>query len=189
MRRMPHESFHRGPAIAACGYMGSQTMNACFGMRCVAAMALVTLAVLGGAVTKAGAQEVTLEVWSHEADEPAKVAFRALAARHRDKRRPGTKVKITWYEKNPLGAALKTALPAGKGPDIFYVEPDQVEYITAGYVVPLDDLVNWNNIEPWARKVWIRDGKTYGVPQEAYTVELYYNKDMLKQLGVALPAS
>jgi multiple sugar transport system substrate-binding protein len=164
-------------------------MYACFGKRCVAAMALVTLAVLGGAVTRAGAQDVTLEVWSHEADEPAKVAFRELAARNLEKSRPGTKVKITWYEKNPLSAALKTALPAGQGPDVFYVEPDQVEYITAGYVVPLDDSVNWNNIEPWARKAWIRDGKTYGIPQEAYTVELYYNKDMLKKLDVTLPAS
>ena len=49
--------------------------------------------------------------------------------------------------------------------------------------------VNWNNIEPWARKVWTHNGKTYGIPQEAYTVELYYNKDMLKKLGVALPAN
>jgi multiple sugar transport system substrate-binding protein len=69
------------------------------------------------------------------------------------------------------------------------VEPDQTEYITANYIVPLDDLVNWNNIEPWARKIWTHNGKTYGIPQEAYTVELYYNKDMLKQLGVALPAN
>jgi multiple sugar transport system substrate-binding protein len=164
-------------------------MHACFGKRFSAAMALVALAALGGAVTKANAQDVTLEVWSHEADEPAKVAFRELAARTLEKIRPGTKVKITWYEKNPLSAALKTALPAGKGPDVFYVEPDQVEYVTANYIVPLDDLVNWNNIEPWARKVWIHDGKTYGIPQEAYTVELYYNKDALKKLGVTLPAN
>src|SRR5204863_519403 len=112
---------------------------------------------------------------------------RELAARNLEKAHPGAKVKITWYEKNPLFAALKTALPAGKGPDVFYLEPDQIEYITAGYVVSLDDLVNWNNIEPWARKVWTHNGKTWGVPHEAYTVELYYNKDMLKQLGVTLP--
>jgi len=164
-------------------------MHMSLSMRSVAAAGLVALAVLFGASPKAGAQGVTLEVWSHEADEPAKVAFRELAAKNFEKSHPGTKVKITWYEKNPLGAALKTALPAGKGPDVFYVEPDQTEYITAGYVVPLDDLVNWNNIEPWARKVWTHNGKTYGVPQEAYTVELYYNKDMLKQLGVTLPPS
>ncbi|MBI3707022.1 MAG: extracellular solute-binding protein [Proteobacteria bacterium] len=158
-------------------------------MRSVAAVGLVTAAILGGVATKASAQNVTLEVWSHEADEPAKVAFRELAAKNLEKSRPGAKVKITWYEKNPLFAALKTALPAGKGPDVFYLEPDQVEYITASYVIPLDDLVNWNNIEPWARKVWTHNGKTYGIPQEAYTNELYYDKDALKKLGIALPAN
>ena len=28
------------------------------------------------------------------------------------------------------------------------------------------------------------DGKTWGLPQEAYTDELYYNRDTLKKLGV-----
>src|SRR5258706_16152097 len=146
-------------------------------------------ALLLGSTMASKAEDTTLEVWTHEADEAAKVAFRELAARNLEKANPGVKVKITWYEKNPLIAALKTALPAGKGPDVFYLEPDQTEYITAGYVIPLDDLVNWNNIEPWARKVWTHNSKTYGIPQEAYTVELYYNKDMLKKLGVDLPAS
>ncbi len=115
-------------------------MHACFAMRCAAAAGLVTFAFLFGAVPKASAQDVTLEVWSHEADEPAKVAFRELAARNLEKSHPGVKVKITWYEKNPLFAALKTALPAGKGPDVFYLEPDQVEYITAGMDARRKDL-------------------------------------------------
>jgi multiple sugar transport system substrate-binding protein len=177
---------HKQPAAGmAPRNGGGQTMHARFAPHHVATIALFSFAVLLAAAARA--EDVTLEVWTHEADEPAKVAFRELAARNLEKSHPGVKVKITWYEKNPLFAALKTALPAGKGPDVFYLEPDQTEYITAGYVVPLDDLVNWNNIEPWARKVWQRDGKTWGVPQEAYTVELYYNKDMLKQLGVTLP--
>jgi ABC-type glycerol-3-phosphate transport system substrate-binding protein len=89
-------------------------MHASLSMRGVAAAGLVTLAILFGA-PRASAQDVTLEVWSHEADEPAKVAFRELAVKNFEKSHPGTKVKITWYEKNPLGAALKTALPAGEG--------------------------------------------------------------------------
>ena len=104
-----------------------------FRMRFMAAIGFFAFAVLIRAGATARAQDVTLEVWSHEADEPAKVAFRELAAKNLEKLHPGAKVKITWYEKNPLFAALKTALPAGKGPDVFYLEPDQVEYITAGY--------------------------------------------------------
>jgi multiple sugar transport system substrate-binding protein len=159
----------------------------CSGWIISAALAVATL--LGGAPTRVHAEDVTLNVWSHEADEDAKVALREQAARDLEKAHPGVKVKITWYEKNPLLAALKTALPAGQGPDVFYVEPDWTEYVTAGYLEPLDDLVNWKTIQPWARQVWIHDGKTYAVPQEAYTNELYYNKDLLKKLGVELPAN
>src|SRR2546425_12204284 len=117
-------------------------MHACFAMRSLAAVSMVTFAVLLGAVTKASAQDVTLEVWSHEADEPAKVAFRELAARNLEKSHPGAKVKITWYEKNPLFAALKTALPAGNGPGVFYPRPDQEEDLSAAYSAPLDALVD-----------------------------------------------
>jgi multiple sugar transport system substrate-binding protein len=35
----------------------------------------------------------------------------------------------------------------------------------------------------------VHDGKTYAVPQEAYTNEIYYNKELLKKLGVELPAN
>ena len=140
--------------------------------RCVLTAALTLAATWSAAPAPARAENVTLNVWSHEADEPAKVAFRELAARNVEAAHPGAHVKITWYEKNPLLAALKTALPAGQGPDVLYVEPDWTEYVDAGYLEPLDDLVNWNNIEPWARQVWVHNGKTYGVPQEAYTNEI-----------------
>ncbi|HUL09089.1 MAG TPA: extracellular solute-binding protein [Candidatus Acidoferrum sp.] len=151
------------------------------------AAAAVALALGVGAAARA--DDVTLTVWSHEADEPAKVALREKAARNLEASHPGVHVKITWYEKDGLSAALKTALPAGQGPDVFYLEPDQTDYITAGYIVPLDKLVNWNNIYDWAKQVWTHDGKVWGMPQEAYTVELYYNKDTLAKLGVALPAN
>jgi len=162
-------------------------MTKILGKRSVAAAAWAVAAAIGCLAPNARAEDVTLTVWSHEADEDAKVAFRELAARNLEKSHPGVHVKITWYEKNPMLAALKTALPAGEGPDVFYVEPDWTEYITAGYLAPLDDLVDWSNIQDWARKVWVHDGKTYGLPQEAYTNELYYNKDMLRKLGYELP--
>lgn len=141
-----------------------------------------------GAIAPAAAETV-ITMWSHEASEPAKVAWREAAARNYEKKNPGVKVKITWYEKEPLFAALKAALRAGQAPDIFYMEPDQREYVENGFLLPLDDLVKWENIYEWARAVWTYGGKTYGLPQEVYTVELYYNKDLMKKLGVTLPAN
>src|SRR5437667_9252316 len=52
-------------------------MHASLFMRGATAAGLVTLSLLFAvAAPNARAQDVTLEVWSHEADEPAKVAFR-----------------------------------------------------------------------------------------------------------------
>jgi multiple sugar transport system substrate-binding protein len=152
----------------------------------IAAAALAFLVTTGAG---ARAEDITLTVWSHEADEPAKVALREQAARNLEASHPGVHVKITWYEKEGLNTALRTALPAGQGPDVFYLEPDQVEYISNGYIIPLDSLINWNNIYDWARQVWTHDGKTYALPEEAYTNELYYNRQLLAKLGAKLPDS
>lgn len=149
----------------------------------------VILGVLGGGfIQKLHAEDVTITVWSHEADEPAKVAFRDKVARDLEQRHPGLHIKITWFEKNGLYTALRTALPAGRGPDVFYLEPDQLsQYVSAGYLMPLDDLVDWNQIYPWAREVWQENGKTWGIPQEVNFNVIYYNKDWAKKLGVTLP--
>ena len=146
-------------------------MTTGFTRACLVA-ALAAAATVSGGGRGADAEDVTITVWSHEADEPAKVAFRETAAKNLEKAHPGLQVKITWYEKVALYAALKTALPAGQGPDVFYLEPDQTEYITNGYIIPLDNLVDWSDIHDWARAVWTHDGKTWALPQEAYTNEI-----------------
>ena len=135
------------------------------------------------------AEDITLAYWSHEADQTAKVALREQVARDFEKSHPGVHIKITWYEMDGLKAALKTALPAGRGPDIFYTEPGWDDYFRNDFVIALDDLITWNNIYDWARKPLTVDGHTWAVPQEAYTNELYYNKDILKKLGFTLPAN
>ena len=155
--------------------------------RWLAHLTVVTLMWLGGAVWARA--ETTITLWSHEADEAAKVAWAETAARNFEKKNPEVKVKFTWYQKEPLYAALKAALRAGQAPDIFYTEPDQTEYIDNGFLLPLNELVNWDNVEPWAREVWTHGGKVYGLPKGAYTVELYYNKDLMEKLGVTLPAN
>ena len=133
--------------------------------------------------------ETTITLWSHWADHETKVGFVEEAARRFEAKNPDVKVEITWYQKNPLYAALRTALQAGQGPDVFYTEPNQTEYIDNGFLLALDDHVDWNNVEDWAREVWTFGGKTYALPLEAFTVELYYDKSKMQALGVELPAS
>ncbi|MBJ3774222.1 ABC transporter substrate-binding protein [Acuticoccus mangrovi] len=149
-------------------------------------LAAATIAALAAAAaTGASAQELTL--WSHWADQTAKVKFVEDAARAFEAAHPGVTIKISWYQKEPLYAALKTALSAGQAPDIFYAETDQTEYMKTGLILDLKDKLNWDAIEPWAQEVWGYDGGVYGFPLEAWTVETYTNEGMLEELGIAIP--
>ncbi|MEP6701636.1 MAG: extracellular solute-binding protein [Betaproteobacteria bacterium] len=134
----------------------------------------------------ASAQELTL--WTHWAAEKIKREFVEDAIKRFEAAHPGVKIKASWYEKTALYAALKTALRAGQAPDIFYAEPDQVEYMENGLLLDLSAL-NWNGIEPWAKEIWSYKGKPYGLPLEAWTVEVYYNTKMMQEIGQTIPAN
>jgi multiple sugar transport system substrate-binding protein len=131
--------------------------------------------------------ETVITLWSHWADHDSKRNFVEGAARAFESANPGMKVKVTWYEKKALYAALKTALRAGQAPDIFYAEPNQIEYLENNMLYDLSKGLNWNNIEGWAKDGWTYKGGVYGFPLEAWTVELYYDKKILAELGFKLP--
>ena len=128
-----------------------------------------------------------ITLWSHWADHDSKRNFVENAARAFENANPEMQIKITWYEKKALYAALKTALRAGQAPDIFYAEPNQIEYMENNLLYDLSAGLNWNNVEGWAKDGWSYKGGVYGFPLEAWTVELYYNKKMLAELGFKLP--
>jgi multiple sugar transport system substrate-binding protein len=152
----------------------------------IAAAAAIATAGLTGA---AGAQsaEKELTIWTMGGDQPGWVAWLEEIGKNFEANNPGASVKITYYDKAALGVALKTALPAGEAPDLFYTEPDQREYADSGYLQPLDDLVNWDNVESWARGAWTSNGHVWGVPYGAYTNQIYYNKALMAELGVTIP--
>lgn len=150
----------------------------------VAALA-ATVAAVAGQPARA---QTELKMWSHWAAEKPKRDYVEDAIRRFEAANPAVKIKASWYEKTALYAAVKTALRAGQAPDIFYAEPDQVEYMDNGFLLDLSDL-NWAAIEPWAKEAWSYKGKPYGLPLEASTVELYYNKKLVDELGVTVPGS
>lgn len=147
---------------------------------------VATVLIGAAAATGAAAQELTL--WTHWAAEKIKREFVEDAIKRFEAANPGVTVKASWYEKTALYAALKTALRAGQGPDLFYAEPDQTEYMENGLLLDLSGL-NWNAIEPWAKEIWSYKGKPYGFPLEAWTVEVFYNARMMQELPQAIPAN
>ena len=154
-----------------------------------AAFALAVGAGTAIALAPAAAQAQEITLWSHWAAEQPKRQFVEEAIRRFQAANPGVTIRATWYEKNALYAALRTALRAGQGPDVFYAEPDQVEYGQNNLLLDLTDRINWNNIEPWARQIWTYGGRSFGVPLEAWTVEMYVNTKLLGELGGGIPPS
>jgi multiple sugar transport system substrate-binding protein len=150
------------------------------------AVAAAAVLALAGMHMPAAAQIKEITFWSHWAAEKPKRDFVEKAIADFEAKNPGIKIKATWYEKTALYAALKTALRAGTAPDVFYAEPDQAEYMDNGFLLDLSSL-NWAAVEPWAKEAWTYKSKPYGLPLEAWTQELYYNKQMLADLGVKLP--
>jgi multiple sugar transport system substrate-binding protein len=146
------------------------------------------LVLAGLAFTLNVSAQVKLTMWSHWAAEKIKRDYVEDAIKRFEAANPGVKIEAQWYEKTALYAALKTALRAGTAPDLFYAEPDQVEYMENGLLLDLS-AVNWAAIEPWAKEIWSYKGKPYGMPLEAATVELYYNKKLLADLGIKVPAN
>jgi len=132
--------------------------------------------------------QVKLTFWSHWSAEKIKRDYVEDAIKRFEAANPGVKIEAQWYEKTALYASLKTALRAGTAPDIFYAEPDQFEYMENGLLLDLSS-VNWGAVEPWAKEIWSYKGKPYGMPLEAATVELYYNKKILADLGIKVPGN
>lgn len=140
----------------------------------------VALAGLAGA--PAHAQTKTLTVWSHFADHQGVRDFFEKVKETFEKENEGAALNMTFYEKQALFAAQTTALPAGEGPDVIYLEPDRMQFVDSGFVRPLDGLMDLDRLEDYAKEAWTVDGKVYGIGMQAFTVELYYNKALMDKV-------
>jgi len=158
------------------------------------ALAAVSLAAVSLAAvcalpaSSAAAADRTLTVWSHFADHAGVRAFFEEVEKIFAAENPGAALEMTFYEKQALFAAETTALPAGEGPDLIYLEPDRMQFVTSGFVRPVDDLLDLDRLQDFAKRAWTVDGKVYGVGMQAFTVELYYDKALAAKVLAATGA-
>lgn len=157
-------------------------------MRRIVSLVVASCLIVCGTLSMAWAR-TTLNIWSHWADEENKKAVFYEVANRFQKKYPDVQVNFTWYQKVDLKPALMAAIPGGTGPDVFYNDPPWTEFVTEGLVADIADALNWDNVEEWAREMWEHDGKIYSLQLEAWTVELYYNKDIFEELGIVVPPS
>ena len=95
----------------------------------------------GIAASPVQAAEKTLTVWSHFANHSGVRDFFRNFEEVFEKENPDVDLQMTFYNKKELFASQMTALRAGEGPDVMYLEPDRVQFVESGFVRPIDDVV------------------------------------------------
>ncbi|WP_297092640.1 extracellular solute-binding protein [Thermococcus sp.] len=94
-------------------------------------------------------------------------------------------VEIVFEQKPNLEDALKAAIPAGQGPDLFIWAHDWIgKFADAGLLEPIDDYVTddiLNQFAPMAQEAMQYKGHFYAMPFAAETVAIIYNKDMVSE--------
>ena len=84
---------------------------------------------------------------------------------------------------------LATALPAGGGPDIMWMNhPNSVTYMPTGLLLDLTDFnIDMSGIPSALYAPYIFEGRLYGVAVFFDTIALFYNKDIFDEAGVPYP--
>ena len=106
---------------------------------------------------------------------------------------PGVTIKLARDNDSSYYDKLVTQITAGQGPDIVRLEPPKVsQYITSGWLAPLDDVVtDANKSDFFANTIEAasKDGHVYAVPQDVSTLALFYRTDMFESAGLSGPPS
>ena len=155
--------------------------------RKLACAGLAAMLAVCGSVAARAADPTQITMWSNWPDEPAKKQWVSDRVHEFETANPQCTVKLSFIPKADEYTQAKSAVRTGQAPDIFYMEPDQPEFVTGGYLEPLDVYIDLANLNDWAKTAWSYKGKVYAVPAEAYTIEVFYNRDLLKKIGMELP--
>jgi len=103
-------------------------------------------------------------------------------------------IKITFVNLGPnrLQKTL-TLIAGGNPPDIFYINDWTKPLAMKGALMPLDTFIkndrsfHLNQYYPNLVHALVSNGKLYGLPQEVSPVAIYYNADLFRKAGLALP--
>jgi multiple sugar transport system substrate-binding protein len=164
------------------------------GLRVVALVGVLTLVVAscssnGGSSDEDTGGSVTLNLWIFEGEETFLPALtEAFHAEH-----PDITVKVTEIPEDSYGTKIDTALAAGSPPDVgFLFEP---RWVTAGKVLPLDDVVAEHGIDVSAYNQnafatgCLIDGTVYCLGSYSGAVLLFYNKGLFDAAGLDYPSA
>ncbi len=146
-------------------------------------MAVVLL--MGAMVSVAAAEDVTIQWWTPNWDEPES---REMAAEF-EAANPGIKVELVITDWDTYKSKVTTAISGKNAPELYTVlTTDVAPFAKLGLLEPLDTLapgagVDMADLLKPAVDIASVDGKVYGIPFRHDGSGIYYNVDMLKAAG------
>ncbi|MCK9548139.1 MAG: extracellular solute-binding protein [Sphaerochaeta sp.] len=140
--------------------------------------------------TKVSVGEVTLTMGSWRTDDV--VQMNRLLAEYK-KVAPNVTIKFQPTNPPDYNATLRLQLDSNTGPDLMYARSYAAgeELFKAGYFADCTDIPGLmqnftaSNLAPWQ----MDDGKMFAVPFAAVSHAVYYNKDIFRKEGLAIPQS
>lgn len=103
---------------------------------------------------------------------------------------PDIQVAVTLYPSRAFANRIVTAISGGVAPDIWY-HYYATDFATQGFLADLTPFVEASGLaDTWfdsAARRAVYDGKYYGVPRDAVSGFIAYNKDIFDAAGVAYP--
>jgi raffinose/stachyose/melibiose transport system substrate-binding protein len=131
--------------------------------------------------------KVVIEFWHLDANELHQPIWEELSAKFMEQN-PNVQINITVLENEPFKSKLTTVMQSGNPPDIFRSWGGGVmnSYADAGLLKDITNeyKTNWDSkIGAGAVGVYSHNGKIYGLPYTMGGVGMWYNKELLKQVG------
>jgi ABC-type glycerol-3-phosphate transport system substrate-binding protein len=136
-------------------------------------------------------EDITLTFYWTSLESDTQDVFREYYIAPFEESHPG--VHIDFVCSSDMEANVRVQLAAGAGPDMFrcdcYMIPD---YAKSGYIMDLEECAeaNWEGlVYDWALDACRADGDVYALPHAVEVTGLYYNADLLSQLGLEVPST
>lgn len=135
------------------------------------------------------AEQVVLEMHSWRVED---VAGYEKVIKAFEQANPGITINFKPFKATEYNTILNTALQSDSGPDILQLRPyaPGIALAEAGYLEPLDGLKGLGKFSSESLAAATgKDGKIYGVPLSLNSTQIYYNKSLFEQYGLAEPKS
>jgi multiple sugar transport system substrate-binding protein len=161
-------------------------------MKKIVALLMLVCFVLPVLAVHAQDEVVTVTWWATERgrDTAATRELHFQLARAFEEEHPGIQVAVSLYPSRGFATRITTAIAAGQGPDIWY-HYYATDIASQGFLEDLTPYIEASDVDDgWfesARRRVVYEGSYYGVPRDAVSGFIAYNKDLFDAAGVAYP--